>query len=318
MCTAIRLTTTSGAVVYARTIDFAADARSDVIVVPRRYALMGMASRGEPGMTWTSTYAAVGVNTHGLPLLIDGVNERGLAVGALYHPGFADYQTVAGHEASRTLAPVDLPIWLLTRCASVEAAARALRDVLVGASVFEPLGFVPPLHYVLHDTERRCAVVEFIDGELMVHDNPLGIITNAPEFDWHVAHLRECVARSAPSGTLCLPGDFEAPSRFVRAAALSQAAVPVDTAEEAVQQAFHILGHCEIPRRVVAARGSEGARCDYTQSTVAVDTATRRLYFHTYGNRRVRMVDLMKMRLEAPTLTIFPMDSHEDVQELIG
>jgi hypothetical protein len=30
------------------------------------------------------------------------------------------------------------------------------------------------------------------------------------------------------------------------------------------------------------------------------------------------MVDLMKMRLEASTLTIFPMDSHEDVQELIA
>jgi choloylglycine hydrolase len=318
MCTAIRLTTTSGAVVYARTIDFAADARSDVIVMPRRYALMGMALRGEPGMTWTSTYAAVGVNTHGLPLLIDGVNEKGLAVGALYHPGYADYESVADVDASRTLAPVDLPIWLLTRFSGVDAAIQALREVRVGASVFEPLGFVPPLHYVLHDTDRRCSVVEFIDGELMVHDNPLGIVTNAPEFQWHVANLRDCVSRGAGSGTLCLPGDFAAPSRFVRAAALSQAAVPVHTAEEAVQHAFHILGHCEIPRRAAGARAGTGASCDYTQATVAVDTTTRRLYFHTYGNRRVRMVDLMKMRLEAPTLTIFPMDSHEDVQELIA
>src|SRR5215469_16493735 len=77
MCTALRLTTTSGGVVHARTMDFADETASDVIVVPRGYALMSMAPRGEPGMTWTSAYAAVGMNMHGLPLLIDGVNERG-------------------------------------------------------------------------------------------------------------------------------------------------------------------------------------------------------------------------------------------------
>jgi choloylglycine hydrolase len=310
MCTAIRLTTTSGGVVHARAMDFADKTPSDVIVVPRGYALRSMGPGGEPGMTWTSTYATVGVNTHGLPLFIDGVNEKGLAVSALYHPRCAEYQTVDPGDAARALAPMELPIWLLTRFAHVDAAATALRDVRVGASVFEPWGFVPPLHYVLHDADGRCIVVEFIDHELTIHDNPLGVVTNAPEFDWHVRNLRQYADRE-------LPGDATPAARFVRAVALSQAGPPVDTTERAVQAAFHILAGCDIPRGAVRVESGEHVYCDYTQYTSAIDTTTRRLYFHTYGNRRVRLVDLMKMRLDATTLTVFPMDSHEDVQELI-
>src|SRR5262249_13267664 len=130
MCTALRLTTTAGGVVHARTMDFADESASDVIVVPRGYALMSMAPGGEPGMTWTSAYAAIGVNLHGLPLLIDGVNEKGLAVSALYHPDYATYQRVDARDTSHTLAPLDVPVWLLTRCASVDAARARGRQCL--------------------------------------------------------------------------------------------------------------------------------------------------------------------------------------------
>jgi len=304
--------------VYARTIDFAAETPCDVIVVPRRYALMGAAPCGEPGMIWTSIYAAVGINTHGLPILLDGLNEKGLAVGALYHPGYATYQSVRAGDGARTLAPMDVPIWLLTRFASVDAAVTGLQDVVVGRTVFEPLGIVPPLHYVVHDTHGRCAVVEFIDGAVTIHDNAVGVVTNAPDFQWHLANLRHHLSRKAASGTLSIPGGFTPPARFVRAAAFTQTAAPVDTAEEAVQQAFHILGHCEIPRGRLRPRPDDGVGCNHTSCTSAVDIASGRLYFHTYGNRRVRMVDLMKMRLDASALAIFGMDTHEDVQELMA
>lgn len=335
MCTGIRLTTTAGVVVHARTVEFAEEIRSDVIVVPRHYELIGTAPGGRPGMTWTSAHAAIGTNTHGLPVLIDGVNEHGLSASAFYHPGYAEYQTGHPDDASRALAPFDLPIWLLTRFASVEAAVAALHEVCVGPAVFAPWGIVPPLHYVMHDAAGRCVVIEYIDHELHVHDNPLGVLTNAPEFGWHVTNLRNYINPTAtdipkvsPNALhlfgegepthLGLPGDFTPPSRFVRATALSQAALPTDTPEEAVQQAFHILANCEIPRGAVRSRYGDRVYRDYTQYTSAVDTASRRFYFHTYGNRRVRMGDLMKMKLDASTLTTFPMNGREDVQELIA
>jgi choloylglycine hydrolase len=317
-------------------MEFAEEIRSDVIVVPRRYELIGTAPADRPGMTWTSTHAAIGTNTHGLPLLIDGVNEHGLSASALYHPGYAEYQAIRPDDAPRTLAPMDVPVWILTRFTSIETAVAGLREIRVGAGVFAPWGLVPPLHYVLHDAGGRCVVVEYTDHELRVHENPLGVITNAPEFEWHVTNLRNYINLTATdvpkislgalrlcatgegTGMLRLPGDFTPPSRFVRAAAFAQAALPVDTPEEAVQQAFHILANCEIPRGVVWSRYGDRRYCDYTQYTSAVDTASRRFYFHTYGNRRVRMVDLMKMKLDASTLATFPMNGREDVQELIA
>ena len=61
------------------------------------------------------------------------------------------------------------------------------------------------------------------------------------------------------SGLRGLPGDFTPPSRFVRAVAFTQSAIPSNTAAEAVLQAFHILNNFDIPYGAV--RDEEGGRC---------------------------------------------------------
>ena len=186
--------------------------------------------------------ASAGANAFGLPLIVDGLNEKGLAVGIFYFPGYAKYQAVADGEIDQALAPHELATYLLGTCAGVDEAVEAARGVKVGDVVVEEFGFVPPVHYVVHDAAGRCAVIEHVDGRLTVHDNPLGVVTNAPTFDWHVTNLRNYInlsvtdvprvtwaAASSPafgmgSGMHGLPGDFTPPSRFVRAAAFAQAA----------------------------------------------------------------------------------------------
>ncbi|MGH6866790.1 MAG: linear amide C-N hydrolase [Methyloceanibacter sp.] len=77
-------------------------------------------------------------------------------------------------------------------------------------------------------------MVEPVDGTLKVHDAPLGVMTNAPAYDWQMTNLANNVyfsvndiesakvgdikveALGAGSGLLGLPGDFTPPSRFVR------------------------------------------------------------------------------------------------------
>ena len=34
-------------------------------------------------------------------------------------------------------------------------------------------------------------VVEYIDGELTVFEAPLGVITNSPNYDWHMTNLNK-------------------------------------------------------------------------------------------------------------------------------
>ena len=102
-----------------------------------------------------------------------------------------------------------------------------------------PQGAVAGAHFFLQDKSGKSLVVEPVDGTLKVHDAPLGVMTNAPTYDWHMTNLANYVnlsvkdidqtkvggvtvpAFGAGTGLLGLPGDFTPPSRFVRAVGLS-------------------------------------------------------------------------------------------------
>jgi choloylglycine hydrolase len=88
-CTGILLTAADGTVVHARTLEFAIDLKSDVILVPRGYARTGTTPDGKPGKSWTAKYASLGANGLGLAVLFDGLNEKGLSAGLFYFPNMA-------------------------------------------------------------------------------------------------------------------------------------------------------------------------------------------------------------------------------------
>src|SRR5262249_54720521 len=75
-CTGIRLIAADGSVVYARTLEFGLDLKSEIIMVPRGYARTGTTPDGNEGLKWTSKYASVGMNGAGLHDLFDGLNEK--------------------------------------------------------------------------------------------------------------------------------------------------------------------------------------------------------------------------------------------------
>ena len=56
------------------------------------------------------------------------------------------------------------------------------------------------LHYAVHDAQGRSAVIEYVGGHLHIYDNPLGVVTNSPSFDWHQTNLRNFIhlARTTP------------------------------------------------------------------------------------------------------------------------
>ncbi len=335
-CTGIRILPKDGAVIAARTLEFAADLESNVIVIPRQTDYVGTAPGDQPGLRWKTKYAIAGANGFDAPAIVEGLNEKGLAVGIFYFPGYAKYQEVAGADVGRAIAPWEIPVCLLGTCADVPEAVAAARRVRVGATVQKNLGFAPPCHYIIHDARGRCVVLEYVDGALRIYENPLGVVTNSPTFDWHVTNLRNYVNLSVNnvppvelagiklaglgqgSGMLGLPGDFTPPSRFVRAVAFSQSALPVATAGEGVLQAFHLLNQFDIPKG--AARGVENGKtvADYTLWTSASDLKNLRFYFRTFANSRIRMVDLKKLDLDAKQIKTFSMGGEEVIEDLSG
>jgi choloylglycine hydrolase len=173
------------------------------------------------------------------------------------------------------------------------------------------------------DAAGKSIVIEFTNGELKIHENLLGVITNAPNFDWHMTNLRNYVNLSpvaipdqklqdldftplgGGSGMIGLPGDFTPPSRFVRAVAFTQTARPTTDGSEAIYEVFRILDNFNVPLGAAegggeadAHGGTEGMRSS-TIWTSAWDLRNMDLYYHTQHNRRVRRFDLDQVDWDA-------------------
>ena len=139
--------------------------------------------------------------------------------------------------------------WLLGNFATVDEVKANFDKVVLVPTVLEAIKQAAPVHFVVHDKTGKAVVIEPLDKTLKIFDDPLGVVTNSPTFDWHMTNLRNYVnltATNVPpialggitlaqfgqgSGLRGLPGDFTPPSRFVRAVAFSQSAIPSDTAE---------------------------------------------------------------------------------------
>ena len=192
-CTGIRLTAADGTVVDARTLEFAIDIHSEVLMVPRGYARTGSTPDGKEGLKWTAKYASIGLNGVGLPILFDGLNEKGLAAGLFYFPTSAGFMPYTAADAPRTIAQWEVGSWILENFASVDEVKANIDDIVVPAVVFGEWGFAPETHYVVHDASGKSIVIEYVSGKLNVYDNPLGVITNSPGFDWQMTNLRNYV-----------------------------------------------------------------------------------------------------------------------------
>lgn len=333
-CTGIRITAADGSIIYARTLEFGAPLDSQILFIPRQFEFSGTTASGRPGLTWRSTYAAVGLNGLGKEVFIDGVNEVGLAAGGFYFPGYAGYQATTPDEEGRALAPWELITWMLTNFGTVDEIRAALVDVRVAAVPLNAELGIPPVHYIAHDKAGHSLVIEYVDGQLKTYNNPLGVVTNSPSFDWHVTNLRNYInltATNVPpvdlrgvefsqfgqgSGLRGMPGDFTPPSRFVRAVALSQSAESGASGPDAVGQAFHVLDSFDIPEGAVRPAAGSREPLESTQWTSAADLTSRRYYFHTHDNRRVRMVDLNSFDADATKPTVIPIAGGEDVLQI--
>jgi choloylglycine hydrolase len=336
-CTGIELIATDGTVVHARTLEFAIDLKSEIMMIPRGYKRIGSTPDGAPGMQTTAKYASIGMNALGMNILVDGVNEKGLAVGLFYFPGSTQFMDYTPADAGKSMAIWEMGSWLLENFASVEEARAGVADVVIPSVVLGAWGFAPEVHFVVRDTTGKSIVIEVLDGKVKVFDAPLGVITNSPSYDWHMTNLRNYVNFSmsnAPplqlgsvtlthmgqgSGMLGMPGDFTPPSRFVRAVAFTQSVPPEPTGEAAVIQAFHILNNFDIPKG--AAREHEkdehgNILADYTIWTSAIDLTKREYYFRTYDNSQIRSVTLADFPLDGPNIVTLPIDGQEQIVPL--
>lgn len=317
-CTSFQVKAQDGSVVYCRSMEFGFPMQSEIVIVPRGAAYVGTAPENHPGLSWKVVYGFLGMNQSAAPQLVnDGMNEKGLVVGCLYLPGYAKYETVKPSQYEKTLGAWELPSYLLSICATVEEVKSALARLFVAEQGTPQLnGFILPIHFHVCDASGKSLVIEFINGERRIYDNPIGVLTNSPPFDWQMTHLMGYVNLSPSnvpslqlknykvpffgqgSGLLGLPGDFTPPSRFVRAALFSSFAGSPRNALQAVRLGFHILNTFDIFEGIIRPSAKEEKtpegfpHSDITQWIVVHDQTNKKTYFRSYESLAIQRVDL--------------------------
>ena len=313
-CTGIRLETQDGNYIFTRTLEFGTELVTfDLISVPRNYKYVGLTPSGKPGMTWKTKYAYVGFDQYGMDTVTDGLNEKGLACGAFFMPGYAKFQDLTKDDYSRAISNVDLVSWVLSTCSTVSEVRERLPKILVCGVMLDKLGMLPPFHYMAADNTGDCIIIEYLDGKLNIFDNEVNAITNSPTYPWQTTNVRNYIGLKPlnnpavkidgtefaqfgqGSGAIGLPGDFSPPSRFIRATYYANVANKGKDVDEGINIAFHIMNQFDIPKGSIRGNVAGKAVSDTTQWTSAADLKNRRYFYTTYADRSIRKIELNEL-----------------------
>ena len=336
-CTDFRVAAKDGTQVIARSMEFAMPLNSDIISIPRGTAYGNTAPDGKPSMSWKSKYGYVMVDGLKQVFTIDGMNEAGLSFEYLYLPGFTQYQTVPAGKDNQAIPYFYFGDWVLGNFKSVDEVRQALANVYVYSQTLPAIGeMVFPLHAAIHDASGKGIVVEFINGQMQISDY-VGVMTNAPTYQWHVQNLPQYLnlspynpkpviangisygANGEGAGMIGLPGDISPASRFTKIAFMLQYAYQVENATSAVNLAEHIINNVDIPAGIARANNNGQETYETTEWTVFKDLTHKVFYYHTYQDLTLRSVDLKQVDFseKAPKL-VMPLSSAPTVLDVTG
>ena len=323
MCTAIN--ETKGRHLFGRTLDLEYSYGEKVVITPRKYEREFIHEGNR-----LSRFALVGCAARfgNTALYYDAANEAGLCAAALNFPNLCEYH--AKKSGKYNVTSFELIPFILGECENVSEAVSLLEKINVTSDSFSDKIPATPLHWIFADKTRAVTLESTADG-ITVHEDPFGVMTNSPDFRYHVARLADYMSLSprpaqnsfCPSceiesysrglGAVGLPGDYSSSSRFVRAVYVKEHTERSDTKHGSIERFFHIMDAVSVPSRCIITDQGKNVRTVYTS---CIDTAAKIYYFTTYENRRIRAVSLTEHAASGENYTVFDMASEPDILNL--
>lgn len=319
MCTSLLYRDARDRFYLGRTLELSIDLPYQVAVFPAGMDLSSEIS-GHPAFTWKTRHLFVAVTMPAAPpsgagfgsadlKVIEGLNDAGLTYSVQSYPLAAGPQAEIAADRA-VLSVVDLGAWILGQFATVADAKAALAAQPVRLQPVPLLGGVEmPFHYAVHDVTGASLIIEFHRGVLHVYDNPVGVMTNGPQFPWHLTNLDnytflDNVDRSKSTfgayqavqpdmgiAKAGLPASDTSVDRFVRAAFYAQYAEKQADPDQAIRMVAHIMNNFDRPRGIsidhpnghgehlqIAGQAHPEVASEFTCWTSLSDL-TRRLFF---------------------------------------
>ena len=188
-CTGISMFSADGSYFQARTIEWAGSNLNSVyVVVPRNFTQTSFTPKGKNGMTFKAKYGYVGLAVEEKEFVAEGLNEAGLSAGLFYYPNYGSYLLYDERYNSTTISDLQLVPWLLSQFATVDEVKANINKVRV-VSLMGGDGKEAAIHWRVGDSSGKQIVIEIEQGVVHIYDNPVGVITNAPGFQWHLTNL---------------------------------------------------------------------------------------------------------------------------------
>ena len=314
MCTAATYQTKDH--YFGRTLDFEFSYEETVTITPRSYPLHFRKVK-KPDKHYAMIGMAYVVDDY--PLYYDATNEKGLSMAGLYFAGNADYKQEAADRDN--VSPFEFIPWILGQCSNIVEAKKLLDRMNLVEEHFSSELPLSPLHWIISDRDASITVESVKEG-LKVYDNPVGVLTNNPSFDYQMFNLNNYMSLSIDTpenlfskdldlaiysrgmGAMGLPGDLSSASRFVKVAFTKMNSLSGDSESESISQFFHILGSVDQQRGCV--RMGEG-KYEITIYTSCCNTDKGIYYYTTYENHQITAVDIHRENLEDSRLVSYPL-----------
>ena len=291
MCSRIKWIAEGQPVLVGRNMDWTGKMGTKLHVMPKGIAREGLVD--ENPLKWTSKYGSL-VATVWDASTTDGMNEAGLNANVLYLA-----ETKYG-ERDPSLPGMAAGLWtqyFLDDCATVAEAVKAAETFQV-----QPFELIhqgkpadAPVHLSLADATGDSAVMEILDGKVVIHHGPeFTVMTNSPVYDEQLVLLKQY---EGLGGTKPIPGTMSAEDRFARGAFyLTKLPEKPESYQEAVAGVMSVMRNMATP---LGAVDPVKPNVSPTQWRTYSDLTNKRYFFEFARMPNVVWVDLKNLDLSA-------------------
>lgn len=327
-CTSLVYMDANGNGYHGRTMEYSARVPTDLTYFPAGTKIVSATPAGKQGLTFDTKYAVLGMAG---PLVsgakqagfAEGANDQGLSFSMNWLNGTTS-PTVGSNDA-KILAVNDLGAWILGNFKTVAEvkAAMASGNTEIWVPVSKALDPTSPLpqHYAVHDKKGNAIAIEFTGGKVNVYDNPVGVMTNGPEFPWHLQNLNNYTFTNVDKNTgqlgklklgtqdagialTALPSAQTSQGRFVKAAFYVNYVRKAKTADEAIITLGHLLNNFDRPHDLsVDGSGGTGdgvrsksTSSEVTEWTVMADLSRNLYYVRSINALNWSVIDMNKLK----------------------
>jgi len=300
MCTTLVYSDSNGGQYLGRTLELDVEEYYAIAYVPTGTKFQSRADGGDP-IDFETKHPFIAI---GSPIrkptaedpftpsdlkICEGMNAAGLTCSMLAYP------TAGGVEEAKKITKKlidasDLGTWMLSSFAGVEEVKKALKEQEVFLTRISLIGDLPyPFHIAVHDKAGKGIVIEWNQGEMNVFDNPVGVMTNGPDFQWHLTnignwtHLTNVDVASGKFGdyevrqpdsgiaTAALPSSNTSVGRFIKALYYSKFSEETSDPDTALLAVARAMNNFDRPRGITVDPKSGGEGMSFQGSSLNED-----------------------------------------------